>query len=463
MRLPDNTPKQYTWFETKGLDNPHIEDGNTPDGSNQGRIYTSEVTTYDGYNVNYVAPIVEAVSSLSSKGNVYSSNITIKYLAYLVGNDATNPGFYGSNIISENDTFTIQGESHDFCRGVVTKVLDISYVQNTSTEFEYTYVLQCSILQGDPLTIRPIINVSPGDTFLWKRSLIMDESNFNNAEPPINLRGSLNFNTREVFFYWDNVNQDSRKYRISFRFSGESTNLSPTIIKVCGNTANSDTALTPFISSTNSQVSCIRIDKQGIDMNSDRTVEIIGNGNGAKFATKLDVNGSLLIQEFHIYDATVGTNKLYILAEKMRPENTSLYPSPNNHSYIEGLPVLSDTKHYYIHNVTPLSYNTYEVELFDAETGLPVVITSDFASSVVFTYIKSHDGVYSINLGSGYTSGIKAQVKRIPDNVKAYIDPEVPGTIIPAEGTAWAWAVSAIYDDINKLYTQWSIEDYLHF
>lgn len=464
MRLPDNTPKQYTWFEDKGLDNPHIEDGNTPDGTDQGRIYTSEVTSVDGYNIDYVAPIISAVSSRTSKGNDYSSDITIRYRANLVGNDATNPGFFGSNLIGENDTFTILSNSNDFCRGIVTKVLDISYVQLSSTLFEYEYKLQCSILQGDPLTIRPEINEVPGDTFLWKRSMIMDEQNFNDANAPINLSASLNYKTREVFFYWDNVNQESREYRLSFRYSLESKNLSPIIIKVHGNTANSDTELTPFVSSSNSQLSCIRIDKQGIDMNSDRMVEVLGTGYGAKYATKLDDDGALLINEFHIIGSTLGTNKITILSEKMRRENTSLYPFPNNHSYVEGLPELGATKHFYVDSVTPLTYNTYEVNLRDAETGNPVVITAAWQSQMHFTHIKTHDGIYAIAYGTGYDgAGVKAQVKRIPDNVKAYIDPEIPGTTIPAPGTTWAWAVSAIYDDINKLYTQWSIEDYVHF
>jgi hypothetical protein len=102
-------------------------------------------------------------------------------------------------------------------------------------------------------------------------------------------------------------------------------------------------------------------------------------------------------------------------------------------------------------SVTPLTYNTYEVNLRDAETGTPVVITAAWQSQMHFTHIKTHDGIYAIAYGAGYDgAGVKAQVKRIPDNVKAYIDPEIPGTTIPAPGTTWAWAVSAIYDDINK-------------
>jgi uncharacterized delta-60 repeat protein len=827
MRLPNNTPKQFSWYESKGLENPQVEDGNTPAGTNQGRIYTSDITAVDKYDVNYQTPIISAVSSLTSKGNDYSSIITVSYIADLASSYATVPGFFGSNLISVNDSFSIKATDKDYVRGIVTKVLEVtpsvvtsggapgvvensfynptgfngvvseireqldgkilvggyftdyngtsarriirlnsdgsvdnsfiygngfnssvssiavqtdgkllvggsfsdyngmnaegiirlnsdgsvdssfvygsgfdasidiikiqtdgnilvggqfsyydgtpansiirlntdgsvdtsfvygsgfdcganphiiseitiqsdnkilmggqftsyngtvaagvirlnadgtidtsfvtgtgilgsvftiavqsdtkiligggfmdydgtpavsiirvnndgsidpSFVYGTAFSYPYissiaiqtdgkiiaggsyqsyngtpalsiirlnsdgspdtsfvasiggwgtvyalciqadgliiiggylpttynttpiknivrvwpgaasgtlyTYKLQCSIIQGDPM------NIAPKDSFLWKRSLVMDKANFNEANPPINLSGSLNYDTRELFFYWENVNKESREYRLSFRYSQESASPVYTIIKVHGNTANPATSLTPFINNSTSQISCIRIDDQGIDMNSNRTINIQGTSSTAIFATLLDNAGSLIKNEFYVYDCTVGTSKVYLLSEKMRPEYPSLYPIPNSHSYAEGLPAINNENDFYIHNVISLTYNQYEVDIFDAKTGLPIVITPAWKSAAMNTYIKSHDGVYSINLGIGYDGDIKAEVKKIPDNVQAYIDPQIPGSVLPAVGTSWAWSVAAIYDDINKQYTEWAPEDYIHF
>jgi len=813
MMLPNNTPKQFSWYENKGLENPQLEDGNTPNGTKQGRIYTSDLTSADKYNTNYQSAIVSAVSSRTTKGNDYSSFIDVSYTAELVGQYATNPGFFGSNLISENDSFTIKSADKDYVRGIITKVLDITTVTGNSgptagtvdtsfvygtgfddeifsiaiqsngkiicvgfftdydgtpanriirlntdgsvdtsfvygtgfnnytysisiqsdgkmlvggsftdydgtpanriirlntdgsvdtsfvygtgfngdvrsisiqsngkilvggqfttyngtganriirlnsdgsvdtsfvygtgfngnvvwniniqsngkilvggqfttyngtganriirlnsdgsvdtsfvygtgcdsgvysiaiqsdnkivvggnftdydgtpanyvirlnsdgsvdtsfvlgitiddriystaiqvdgkilvggnfnlkiirlntdgsvdtsfvygtgfnnlvfaiatqsdgkiliggdfTDYDgtptnriirvwpgmpnvtYTYNLQCSIIQGNSMTI------TTGDDFVWKRSLVMDEANFEEANYPINLRSSLNYNTRELFFYWDNVNKESREYRLSFRFSLSSLPPNYTIIKVHGNTANPKTELTAFSNGSNSQISCIRIDDPGIDMNSNRTINIKGNGTGALFATMLDNNGSLMINDFYVYDCTIGTNKLEIVSEKMRPEFKAQYPKPNNHSYIEGLPVLGTHKYFFVDNIVSTAYNTYTVDVFDAETGLPIVITAAWKNSILNTYIKTHDGVYAINLGNGYTGNLKAEVKKIPDNVQAYVDPQIPGSVIPGIGTDWAWSVSAIYDDTNKKYTGWAPEDYIHF
>jgi uncharacterized delta-60 repeat protein len=827
MRLPNNTPKQFSWFENKGLENPQLEDGNTPAGTNQGRIYTSDITAVDKYDVNYIAPVISAVSSRTTKGNDFSSIITVSYIADLASSYATVPGFFGSNLISVNDSFSIKATDKDYVRGIVTKVLEVvptvvssggapgavensfynptgfnnvvseireqpdgkilvggnftdyngtsanriirlnsdgsvdtsfiygngfnnfvqtiaiqtdgkivvggnfgnydavaaariirlnadgsvdssfiygngfdssvdvikiqsdgkilvggqfssydgtsangiirlntdgsvdtsfvygngfnngvnphviseitiqtdnkilvggafnsydgsskagiirlntdgsidtsfvagtgilgsvftiavqsdtkiligggfmdydgtpavsiirvnndgsidpSFVYGTAFSYPYissiaiqtdgkiiaggsyqsyngtpalsiirlnsdgspdtsfvasiggwgtvyalciqadgliiiggylpttynttpiknivrvwpgsasgtlyTYKLQCSIIQGDSM------NIAPKDSFLWKRSLVMDKANFNEANPPINLSGSLNYDTRELFFYWENVNKESREYRLSFRYSQESASPIYTIIKVHGNTANPITSLSPFINTSNTSISCIRINDQGIDMNSNRTIDIKGTSSNAIFATYLDNAGSLIKNEFYVYDCIVGTSKVYLVSEKMRPEYPSQYPVPNSHSYAEGLPLLNDNTDFFIDSVISLSYNQYEVDIYDAKTGLPIVITPAWQSAALNTYIKSHDGIYYINLGTGYDGDIKAEVKKIPDNVQAYIDPQIPGSVVPAPGTTWAWAVSAIYDDINKQYTEWSPEDYIHF
>lgn len=457
MMLPNNTPKQFSWYENKGLENPQLEDGNTPNGTNQGRIYTSDLTAADKYNTNYQSAIVSAISSRTTKGNDYSSFIDVSYIAELAGVDATNPGFFGSNLLSENDSFTLKSADKDYVRGIITKVLDITYAESPAGTFTYTYKLQCSIIQGDSMTI------ALGDSFVWKRSLVMDKANFEEANYPINLRSSINYNTRELFLYWDNVNKESIEYRLSLRYSLSSLPPNYAIIKVHGNTANPVTELTAFSNGSNTQVSCIRIDNPGIDMNSNRTINIKGNGTGALFATLLDNNGSLMINDFYIYDCTIGTNEIQIVSEKMRPEFKTQYPKPNDFSYIEGLPTLGTSTNFFTQNIVSTTYNTYTVDVFDAETGLPIVITAAWKNSILNTYIKTHDGVYQINLGNGYTGVLKAEVKKIPDNVQAYIDPQIPGSIIPGIGTDWAWSVAAIYDETNKQYTEWTPEDYIHF
>jgi len=452
MKRQNNTPKVFSKYQDFGLRAPSIEDGNISNDGRQGKILTSEISSNEGYVNDYVASIFSVVSAERETGNKFSSYITIKYNV-IIEPTATNPGYFGSDIIKENDAFVITSSNKDYVRGIVSKISNFTY-SSVGVNYEFTYVLLCAINQGDPAYIQA------NDSFIWKRQIFKDLSTYNEATPPANISASFNRSTSDIYFYWDNPNRNSREYNIQIREASVSD--SPTYIdfKVYGNTSNSKTSITPFVNSVSTDISTFKILEPGIDMNSNRSIDIIGTGTGALWETVLDNNGSLMINEFSIYDAPVGSSSIFIYVRETRPEYNG-YPSPNVNSFIQGLPVLGSTKNFYVGVNSFISDREYELSIYDADTGLPVIITPAWSSSVIRSKIKTHDGIRKINNGTGYNSTkIRASVKVIPENVKAYWDSSILGILLPGQ-SLMAWKVSAVYDEENKYYTEWTEEDYI--
>jgi hypothetical protein len=290
--------------------------------------------------------------------------------------------------------------------------------------------------------------------------MFQDGTTYNDATPPSNISASFNKNTNDVYFYWDIVNQNTREHLIQIRESNVSDSPAYINFKVYGNTANSKTSIKPFVNDITTDISTFQILSPGEDMNSNRSIDIIGTGSGALWETVLDDNGSLMINEFNVYDAPIGSSSIFIYVRETRPEYSD-YPSPNVNSFIEGLPVLGSTKNFYVGVKNVISSRQYELEVYDVSTGLPVIITPAWSASVINTKIKTHDGIRKINNGTGYNSTkIRANVKVIPDNVKAYWDSSILGVLPPGQ-TLMAWKVSSVYDEDNKNYTAWTEEDYI--
>lgn len=461
MSLDKNTPNVFLKYQELALRNPAVEDGNSLAGELQGKIFTSEVSTDDDYSVDYSASIISASLSQNVTGNLYSTKIQVGYTATFAGATATNPGFYGSELIKENDAFAVQSANKDYVRGIVSKITGLTATSLNPTTYQYVYTLLCTINQGDPVTI------SAADTFVWKRQVFSDKESFDDAYVPINLSSSfmpingVTGHAGNLYFYWQDVNQNARNHRIMLRDADTSLNPTYFIIDVYGNSANTNTSLTPYSSSLTSDISTIKINSQGIGMNSNRTIDIIGSGTGAKWATRLDNEGRLLINEYLVYDYIVGTSTIKIYSEKTRQEYQG-YPIPNISSFVEGLPALGLTTVFAVSSITNITSRQTEINLIDAVTGQPIVITSTWGTSLISKKITTHDGVYRLGTGTSYGQKNLAAVKSIPSTVRAFIDAEIPAGLTGITGgSTWAWSISSTFNESNKIYSVWSPENYV--
>ena len=290
MSLRNNTPNIYEQYRKQGNATPSIEDGNPTDNTLQGRIFTSEVTTADGYSIDYLASVVSVVanSTTGSTGNNYTYTITLTY-AITLESGATIPGFFGDNIIIAGEPFLIQ--TPNIIRGMVNRITSAPPPTVVGSVYTYVVGLDCTITQGDPSTI------STGSIFLWKTNYYTENTNFQNAYPPVKVESTYNQATGEVFFYWKNINELSYSYNLDIRNTGPFP-WPQQYIRVPGNTANPKTVLTPFIATIGGAINAVKISDPGVDCSGERSVKFIGPGSGAVWGTTLDDQGSLLINEF---------------------------------------------------------------------------------------------------------------------------------------------------------------------
>ena len=456
-KLIINVPDALLKAQDLLLRTPSIEDGSSGDAL-QGKIYTSELSADDKYSVNYTSPITQVDFQNVKTGNFYIVNIHCSYLAQQASISATNPGLYGSELIKAGEPFTIACTTSDYIRGIVVEIVNIvpTLIQSSYPEiWQYNFELQCMIAQGNPKEI------TPGQLIIWKRQRYQDPSTFNDATPPINLTASFNSTTKEIFFFWDDVNQSSRYYTVQLRDTFNSNNPYIYKLKVHGPLSNTDTSLRAFVN--NGDVKTIQIIEPGLGLNSNRSLVIKGTGTGAIWATRLDNEGALMINEFEVTGGSGATLNLF--SRKTKKEYNG-YPVPTVNSFVEGLPSLGTTTNFYISSVSG-SGRSISINLLDADTGLPTVITPAWLTNVVGSEIKTHDGVYKIQTGSGYNYRTLVSVKTIPNGVRAYWDPVFgePTNSAPfgySTTKIWAWSVSATYDEINKLYTEWTEEEYIN-
>jgi hypothetical protein len=451
MRIRNNAPEIYSDFQDQSLRPPSVEDGNIPAGTLQGKIFTSEITPTDDYSVSYDATVFSVSSTLRETGNLNVFTFVIKYVATLSASPATNPGLFGSNLIKNGDPFLVKSSANDWVRGYIGNVENISFIAVGPT-YTYTYMLNCAVIQGDPLVLEA------GDTFYWNRQLYQDPSTFNNAVPPINFSASYDRNTQDLYFYWDDVNQESRKYRIMARDTTAPSNYF--IYEVPGIVQNPDVSIKAFVGA--GVVTTLKIENPGTDAACEKTIEFIGSTSIG--LTRLNDKGELIINEFTVYDATVGTNTIYVYSNKTVDyfSTGQGWPVPLGLSYIDKLPSLLGTSDFYVDSVTqvyPGNDRYLAINVKRADGFGSIVITPAWRSSILNTKIYTHDGV----TGAGFPASGKIipKLKKTSTRARFYADPNVWGTF--AQGDTWAFSISAIYDEINKLYTEWSIEEYIKF
>jgi len=464
MRLSSNTPKFFQAVQDQTFDLPPIEDGNTL-GTNQGIIYTSEVENIIwSYfpNQSYVTTVGSAPTYLYSKdGSIYTVSFDISYTVMLEPG-STNPGAYGSQLINDGDIFTITSSGKDYIRGFVSGIGEVTYVEDYSA-YTYTYKIYATIMQGNPKKI------AAGDTFSWNRKLFLDENNKNTSDIS-GIIASYDKQSGEIFLQWDENSNNVVGHKIFLRRSTDISN--SYIINAPGTKINTNAVLIPYVNSTEGSISCVQIVDPDANLAFNREVIIQGSGTGSRWATDIDINGSLLISSYRIYDAAVGSNTISVLSPKVAPATLSRsggYMLPFAGTYVGGLTSLSGTNHFYVGSVTGATANNkfFQIELYDAQTGLPVVITDTWKNSVLSKNIRTHDGVFRVSTGTGYTgsAGTAAFIKPIPDNIKWYWDP-IYGAI-GSTGQTWVCSVATGYVEQTgttgtKTFTQWSIENYFN-
>jgi hypothetical protein len=457
MKLTSNTPGIFSRYQDISIKAPSVEDGNAPANDiKQGKIYTSEINAAAGYDVDYSAAITDVKSTVYTTGTNFIYDIDIQYVATFQSITATDPGFYGSNIFKAGEAFVIKGQANDWVRGYIANINEIIPTITSPTQITFDVKLACTVIQGDPMAI------SVNDKFLWKRQIYQDESTFNEAFVPVNLSATFDKVTQKGYFYWDDINQESRKYILSLRDTSSTGTPSPFLFNIYGKIGNPNTKIKVF--NAGSTITTYKILDKGEPGNSIKQLVIKGSGTGEEVYTIRDTNGQLLTNEYTVYDAVVGANNIYVYSDTpIDYQGTVIYNSPVNGTYIDGLPSLGSATDYYVSGTSfppgvPTTGRYLNLDLFDASTGLPIVITPAWRNSILNIKAVTHDGVYINNTGTGYTGKVIASEEIIPARTRWFYDPAIYGLLAP--GT-YAWTVCAIYDEINKLYTEWAPEEYI--
>lgn len=459
MKLTSNTPGIFSRYQDISIKAPSIEDGNAPANDiKQGKIYTSEIDTADGYDVDYSAAITNVKSTVYTTGTNFIYNIDIQYVATFQSITATDPGFYGSNIFKAGEAFVINGQANDWVRGYIASINEITPTITSPTQITFDVKLACTVIQGDPMAI------SVNDMFLWKRQIYQDESTFNEAFVPVNLSATFDKTTNKGYFYWDDINEESRRYILSLRNTTSTGTPTPKLVEVNGKVANTATSFLAFNTNT------IKILDAGEPGSSNKSLIIKGSGTGAAGITRRDENGKLIINGFTFYNAVVGSNIIYVYSDGpiLTAGNQSVagnvsYPFPNFNTYVEGLPPLSATTDYYVDTIgvppgVPATGRYLSLGLNSTLTGAPITITAAWRNSMLNKKIKTHDGVLLTSAGTGYAGKVIVAEEQLPTRTRWYHNPAIYGSLAP--GT-YAWTVCAIYDEINKLYTEWAPEEYI--
>lgn len=466
MKLTNNTPPIFSKYQETSIKAPSVEDGNAlANDIKQGKIYTSEVDPVAGYDVNYAAAITDVKSTIYTTGTNFIYVIGMTYVATFQSPIATDPGYYGSNIFKAGEAFVIKGQNNDWVRGNIAKVIDITPTPGPlPAEITFDVKLSCTIIQGDPLAI------SVNDEFFMKRQIYQDESTFNEAFAPVNLTATFDLLDGHGYFYWDDINQESRKYVLSLRNIASTATPQPRLIAVNGKVANPSTTFKALITSSGG-INTVEIINGGEHGISNKSLITKGTGTGTAGFTKRDSSGKLLINEFTFYDAVVGSNIIYVYSDaptnvgsnQSLADQIAQYPDPNYNTYVEGLPPLPFTNDYYVFTKgvppgKPTTGRYVALGLHNAASGLPIVITAAWKNSMLNKKIKTHDGVLLTSTGSGYVGKAVITEEQIPARSRWFYNPAIYGTL--AAGT-YAWTVCAIYDEINKLYTEWAPEEYI--
>lgn len=416
---------------------PSLEDNNV-EGA-QGDLHTSEVSSNpnvanknsDGYLYGeYKFPIINSEVLTVDYGEDTNVSIQINYPVTMFPS-ATAPGRYGPDLFFENSQFFITSIDQDYVHGTILEIQDITEVTIGSTH-NYSVTLVCSIEEGNPNLIES------GHIFCINANVYAADTN-DQYKPPINLSTSIDFKTGGVYLYWKDMLQTVKRNKIMIRHADHSNIPFYFYIDVFGKTVNPDILVKPFV--VGGTIKTMQILSPGLDLITNRSFNIIGTGTGEEWATRLWEDGSLLINEFQIYDVDTVTGDIYCMSNQTKGKLN--WPLPYVNSYVSDILPFGSVTNYGILSVTPLTSNRYfKIRVYDATNGVTVIPDATWKSQVIGSKIKTHDGVYKLKTGSGYTSKIQVFLKTLPEDTNAYIDPVIHGNP-PGIITTWTGGINA--------------------
>jgi hypothetical protein len=417
---------------------PPVEEGNTPaSAQNQGYIYTAESIDPAYYNTEYSASILSKASKIKETGAAWAYEIVLQYTAK-EGPTATNPGLYGSNLFKEGDFFTITSfnDNHDYIRGIIIDIIDISTTGPIADTYTYEYTLLCNINEGDPNQIE--VN----DNFVWKRRIFTDARNDSSFQKPINLLATQK--TDGLYFRWEDPTDLAFKFNLRIREEYESDGSGITYFKVPGIKANgnNEISVSPFIGTTGSnfqKITSAKIANQGDVYSVNPSFTIIGTGTGASFNTLLDDSGSLRKDTYRIYETDYLTGTIKIISK-----NDVITPTIG--LYVENL-----SEDVAIKTVTSINYGEFAITLIKTN-GEDYSFSSTYGDSIIDNELKIHVGIKLLSGGNNYKKTATAIIKKYEEEDIYFIPNGVLST-----GTYY-WSVCSIFDENNKTYTEWTAE-----
>lgn len=388
-KITKNTPAIFERYQAQSQRNADIEDGNTVNNTAQSKIWTSDISSVDGYTTNYAAPIISLFPPISNTGQIWNYVIQIDYDATLQAG-GSNPGFFGSNLLKANDNFIIGGQGHDWVKGFINKILDISYSGGPST-YTYNYTLFVTIVDGEPLKVK-----SGTSTFYWNRQIADNPESLENKSPD-SISVSYNPTSHETKLFWKDYNQTAKRHIVKIRDTSNTDTLQLKYLPTFGNLINFNGKLEPIIDANTGDVSTVKIVDPGFDFTHPRRIEFIGDGRGAIFlATPYTFNGSLPIHDYEVVGVSTGTGDILVKSKQTYP--IWGWPLPVQDAYIEGLPTIVFDK-YKVSSVTQVNDNLFVVSLdYPENSGVSVSIPLSWTATVVNSTIKIHNGIQRVNL-----------------------------------------------------------------
>jgi len=436
--MRQKSPDSISRVENSYLKVSPIEEGNTPSSAqNQGYIYTSESIDSSYYDTEYNSQILSKESKIRQTGAAWAYEIVLQYTAK-EGATATNPGLYGSNLLKEGDFFTITSfnDNHDYIRGIIVDIVNILVTGPVADIYTYEYTLLCNINEGDPNQIE--VN----DNFVWKRRVFTDAKNDSSLQKPINLLATQK--TDGIYFRWEDPTDLAFKFNLRVREEYESDGSGISYFKAPGVKANGngEILILPFIGATGTyyqEITSAKIASSGDLYSVNPIITIVGTGTGASFSSALDDSGSLRKETYRVYDTDYTTGSISIITDHVL---TSLGAG----FYVENL-----SEDVAIKTATYLGNNRYTITLIKTN-GEDYTFTSSYGDSIVNSKLIFHTGIKLLNGGSNYKKTATALLKKYED-VDIYF---IPNGVLTSG--SYYWSVCSIFDENNKIFTEWTPE-----
>jgi hypothetical protein len=444
MRQPNNQINERQRYLDSNLDVNPFEDGNTPENTIQGFIYTSEIN-----NTDYIDAYEGTVSFLKSeKGRTGNNDFYTIRVNYEIDNVVAD-GWFGSNLIKEGEPFImINGTGaidFNYFKGAIVNIVNIDYTIGVSTT-TYRYDLLCALTEGDPNNLLP----TGGQIFKTNRRVFTEKT----KSCPVDLHASSENGT--VRFEWTDESELAVSYRLYIR--DKDNPMSGTTFLVNGNHVNFYGGIETQLSSGSATDWKITDSNYGCSFET-FPVNFIASGNLPSVNLHTDSCGSIEISEWEV---------LHIPTWNLNPNNyyMSLIVQPVGKKSWAGLDYLIfpqalwfefeslDIKGYVRNSTALVRQDTYQIEIYpnrlisewDNLTG------EERLERIIHQKLKIHTGIEVLSTGSNMTKPPKISYDKYSTNTKF---------VLSGIGGNFYWSVASVFDCEQKTYSEWSPEELL--